>query len=128
MPGWNNLHRFELILDANQAHATLRVWDTAHANDANPSHIVRIHQETAYNGDPSYPNSPAAGSQARFRVLGSSSAGIVIRIDGTAAEFGLNLLAAAPVVGEGEAEGEAVVDGQYAEAVDAVFGEGEAWA
>jgi VCBS repeat-containing protein len=126
MPGWNNLFQFELILDANLAHATLRVWDGANAGAANPAFEIRIHQDPNLNNGT---DSPAAGSMARFRVLGRSANGeYIIRLDGTALDFGLNLLAAAPVVGEGEAEGEAVVDRDYAEAADAAFAEGEAWA
>jgi hypothetical protein len=124
MPGWDNLSHVELILDGNEAHATLRVWDAANAGNVNPSHEIRIHQETSYNGGT---NSPPAGSLARFRVLGRSASGIVIRLDGTAEEFGLDLLAAAPAVGAGEAEGESV-DPHYANAVDAVFGNDQAWA
>jgi hypothetical protein len=64
---------------------------------------------------------------ARFRVLGHAQRPVPDSPDGTAADFGLNLLAAAPVFGEGEAEGEAV-NREYADAVDAVFSEGEALA
>lgn len=124
MPGWTNMSRVELILDAGEAHATLRVWDNASAGNVNPAFEIRIHQETAYNGGV---NSPPAGSMARFRVLGRGANGeILIRLDGTAAEFGLNLLAAAPVA-PNEAEGEPNSDRQYAEAADAVFAD-EAWA
>ena len=122
MPGWNNMLQCQLDLDADLAHATLTV------TDGQGTYVIRIHQETQYNGHPAHPNSPPAGSMARFRVLGHSASGqYLIRLDGTAADFGLNLLAAAPVFGEGEAEGEAV-NREYADAVDAVFSEGEALA
>jgi hypothetical protein len=120
MPGWDNMLQCQLQLDADLAHATLTVTD-----QLNNVYVIRIHQSPTLNDGV---GSPPAGSLARFRVLGHSASGqYLIRLDGTAADFGLNLLAAAPVVGAGEAEGEAV-DPQYAEAVDAVFGDGEAWA
>jgi hypothetical protein len=119
MPGWSNMLQCQLDLDADLAHATLTV------TDGQDTYEIRIHQDPDDNNGV---NSPPVGSMARFRVLGHSASGeYLIRLDGTAADFGLNLVADAPVVGEGEAEGEAV-DSQYAEAVDAVFGEGEAWA
>jgi hypothetical protein len=119
MPGWTNMLQVQLDLDADLAHATLTI------TDGQGTFTLRIHQDPDENDGV---NSPPVGSMARFRVLGYSASGdYLIRLDGTAADFGLNLLAAAPIVGEGEAEGEAV-DSQYAEAVDAVFGEGEAWA
>lgn len=120
MPGWDNMLECQLVLDADLAHATLTVTDKL-GND----YVIRIHQDPGLNDGT---GEPPVGSMARFRVLGRSASGqYLIRLDGTAADFGLSLLAAAPAVGEGEAEGEAV-DSQYAEAVDAVFGEGEAWA
>ena len=121
MPGWGNMIQCQLQLDADLAHGTLTVTDLQ-----NNVHVIRIHQDPNLNDGA---GSPAAGSMARFRVLGRSANGeYIIRLDGTSIDFGLNLLAAAPVVGEGEAEGEAVVDRDYAQAADAVFSEGEAWA
>jgi hypothetical protein len=120
MPGWANMLQCTLDLDADLAHATLTI------TDGQGTYTLRIHQDPDDNDGV---DSPPAGSMARFRVLGHSASGdYLIRLDGTAHDFlGFHLLAAAPVVGEGEAEGEAV-DPQYAEAVDAVFGDGEAWA
>jgi VCBS repeat-containing protein len=120
MPGWANMLQCTLDLDADLAHATLTI------TDGQGTYTIRIHQDPDENNGV---NSPPAGSMARFRVLGHSASGdYLIRLDGTAQDFlGFQLLAAAPIVGEGEAEGEAV-DPQYAEAVDAVFGDGEAWA
>jgi hypothetical protein len=118
MPGWDNMLSCQLQLSADLAHATLTV------TDGQGSYSIQIHQDPNLNNGI---NSPPAGSMARFRVLGHSASGdYLIRLDGTAEQFfGFGLAAAAPVVGEGEGE---AVDPAYAQAVDAAFGDGEAWA
>jgi len=76
--------------------------------------------------DPRRNTGVMAGTDARFRILGRAANGdLIIRIDGTAAECGINLLpssvaAAAVPQGEGEAA-------EYAESADAIFAE-SAWA
>ena len=82
-------------------------------------HIIRIHQSPTENTESYYPS----GSMARFRILGRSATNeYIIRIDGTAADFGLNLLAAAPAAAEGEGDNR-----EFAEAADELFAEA-AWA
>jgi hypothetical protein len=93
LPGWDNMQSCEIVLDANLQSATLKVQDKA-----GTLHTIRIHQSPTENTESNYPS----GSMARFRVLGWSSTGeYILRIDGTAADFGLNLLAATET-GEGE--------------------------
>jgi large repetitive protein len=116
---------------------TLSGWNTTAgcqleiaANGAIPSLLLtiggvtkRIYQDPHNNQGGS---TPPTGSQARFRILGTTASGeYIIRLDGTLAEFGF--VAAAPVeMGEGESTVE-MSDGQYREAADEVFA-GEAWA
>jgi VCBS repeat-containing protein len=71
------------------------------------------------------------GSTARFRILATGVGGqFIIRVDASANGpgdgLGMNLLAAAPAAMAG-AEGEAPVNGEYANSADAVFAEA-AWA
>jgi hypothetical protein len=104
----------EIELDASLSSATMRVWDKA-----GTLHTIQIHQAPSENTESNYPS----GSMARFRILGRSATNdYIIRIDGTAADFGLNLLAAAVPAPEGEGD-----MSQFAEAADAVFAD-EDWA
>src|SRR5439155_24564836 len=81
------------------------------------SFSVVLHQQISQNvGFP-------AGSTARFYILGSANGQYIVRIDGSSADMGLNLLAATSGGGEGEAPAR-----QYAESADAVFAQGGAWA
>lgn len=111
--GWTGALRLQTILSPNLASLTLRVTTN------NGVQTVVLHQDPALNG-----SNFAPGSLARFRILGiGPNNQYILRIDGTAAEMGLNLTAAIP---GGEGEGEAADGRQYAEAVDAIFS-GRQW-
>jgi VCBS repeat-containing protein len=113
MPGWANMATCQIELDADLASATLNITDKDGGLFS-----IRIHQDPSQN-DSGYP----AGSLARFRVLGRSANNeYIIRLDGTALDFGLDLLAFG-----GAGEGEMPVDRSFAEAADAVFAD-ESWA
>lgn len=124
LPGWENAKTLKITLDANLASATLSGTDQL----GNPFSI-RIHQDPRLNTEANYPSGATSPYGPRFRILGRSGTNdYIIRLDGTAAEFGLNLLAAvAPAAPVEEGEGEGNVDREFARAADEVFS-GEAWA
>ena len=109
LPGWENAKSLSISLSSDLSILTISGTDKQ-----DNAFSVSLHQS------PSIP-----GSMARFRILGIGQNGqYIIRIDGSAAECGLNLLAAAPAGSGGEGEGSAQA---YAGSADAVFTE-QAWA
>ncbi|MCI0360027.1 MAG: Ig-like domain-containing protein [Planctomycetaceae bacterium] len=91
----------------------------------------RIYQNPSQNTGTGSPASPPAGSTARFRILGSTSAGeFIIRLDGTLSDFGFASTAgsasAPPEAGEGEGAPQ-MSDRDFRDAADQVFAE-KAWA
>jgi hypothetical protein len=111
--GWTGALGLQTILSPNLTSLTLRVTTSSGVQS------VVLHQDPSLNG-----SNFAPGSLARFRILGiGPNNQYILRIDGTAAEMGLNLTATNGSGAEGEGEG----DGrQYAEAVDAIFS-GKQW-
>jgi hypothetical protein len=110
LPGWENAKTLSVNLDSSLASLTISGVD-----GQGTAFSVILHQNPNLNvGFPT-------GSQARFYILGIGAGGqYIIRISGSSADCGLNLLAAAPGSGgEGEAPAR-----QYAESADAVFAEG----
>jgi len=89
----------------------------------------RIYQDPSNNTGTGSPSSPAAGSTARFRIIGSTISGeYIIRLDGTLSDFGFVASTGGPQ--ESGAEGEAgppMSDGEFRESADQVFAE-SAWA
>jgi hypothetical protein len=89
----------------------------------------RIYQDPSNNTGTGSPSSPAAGSMARFRIIGTTNAGeYIIRLDGTLSDFGFVASTGGPP--ESGAEGEAgppMSDGEFRESADQVFAE-SAWA
>lgn len=104
LDGWANLKSISITATSDANVAILNVTDLA-----GNSYTRNIYQI------------PPTGTTGRFRIMGSTSAEKVYRLDGTAADFGLNLLSAATLPApEGEAQ-------SYAEGVDAAMTE-ENWA
>lgn len=104
LPGWENASTISATLSSDLTTLTITCIDKTNATSS-----------TTLTQTPS-----ATG--ARFRILGIGHNGqYIIRVDATAAEAGMNLLAAAPGSG---GEGEA---GTYAAGADALFAE-QAWA
>ncbi|MGV3606197.1 MAG: beta strand repeat-containing protein [Planctomycetaceae bacterium] len=104
LDGWANLKSISISATSDANVAILNVTDLA-----GNSYTRNIYQI------------PPTGTTGRFRIMGSTSAEKVYRLDGTAADFGLNLLSAATLPApEGEAQ-------SYAEGVDAAMTE-ENWA
>jgi len=114
LPGWENAKTMSVSLDTSLAFITITGTD----GQNNPFSVV-LHQQISQNvGFP-------AGSTARFYILGTGANGqYILRIDGSAADMGLNLLASTSAAAGGEGEAPA---GQYAQGADAVFAEGN-WA
>jgi len=111
LDGWTGALGLQTILSPDLASLTLRVTTSSGVQ------TVVLHQDPHLNG-----SNFAPGSQARFRILGiGPNNQYILRIDGTAAEMGLNLAAT-----NGEGEGEAADGRQYADAVDAIFS-GRQW-
>jgi hypothetical protein len=109
---WNKATNVQATLDASLTKLSMVVTDGA------GDHSFTLYQ------DPSRNTGALAGSTARFRILGIGQNGqYIIRVDATSAQCGLSLVSAP--TGGGGAEGEGMVDGDYSEAADAVFG---AWA
>ncbi|MDX1948230.1 MAG: Ig-like domain-containing protein [Pirellulaceae bacterium] len=119
LPGWNNLRSATIVLQPGLASGTLIVTDLSGA-----TYTRSIFQ--APKNNTGLNNTPPAGSSARFRILGIGNSGeYLLRLDGTAADFGLTLAAAAvPAGGEGEAP---MSDGEFARGADEVMAEGQ-WA
>jgi hypothetical protein len=89
----------------------------------------RIYQDPSHNTGTGSPESPPAGSMARFRILGSTTDGsYIIRLDGTLSDFGFVASTGAPpeTGGEGESAPQ-MSEGQYRESADQVFAD-KAWA
>ncbi len=103
LDGWANLRSISITATADANIATLNVTDLA----------GNSYTRTIYQIPPS--------GTARFRVMGSTASERVYRLEGSASDFGLNLLSAAALpAAEGEAE-------SYAEGVDAAMTQ-ENWA
>lgn len=103
MQGWSGLEEITFQLSADRASGILTV------NGGSPTTIYQAPQT-------------GSASAPRFRILGTTHSGnIMIRLDGTATGFGLNLAAA-----EGEPADPAMQ--QYEHAVDAAFGDESTWA
>jgi hypothetical protein len=110
LQGWNGIQGMSIAVDSDQSAATLTVVDGA------GSHNLRIFVDPYDVRNTSRPT----GSLARFRILGHNFNGdMLIRVDGTAAEFGMTLVANGAGAGAGE--------GEFSEGVDAVMA-AEAWA
>jgi hypothetical protein len=112
--GWTNLSNVLVTLDTDLSKATMTY------TDGSGQHTKTIFQDP---NDPRNVGKPA-GSMARFRILGSDNAGgYIIRVDGTAAEFGITLASTG-----GEGEGEAPMsESNYTQGADAIFAE-QSWA
>jgi hypothetical protein len=113
--GWQNAASMSFDIGSDLTSGILTV------KDGNGTPYTRT-----LNLNPANNSGVMAGSDARFRILGRAANGdLIIRIDGTAAECGLNLLpgtVAAAAVPQGEGEG-----AEFAEAADEVFANA-AWA
>ena len=116
LPGWNNLRSATLQLLPGLGSAILTVRDLS-----GQTYTKTIYQDPHNNHGGT---TPPTGSSARFRILGLGDSGeYLLRIDGTAAQFGFTLAAAfAP-----EGEGPATSDPAFAKSADEVFAGGE-WA
>jgi len=88
----------------------------------------RIYQDPANNTGTGSPSSPAAGSPARFVIVGSTTSNeYIICLIGTLSDFGfVASTGAPPETGEGESAPQ-MSDGQYRESADQVFAD-KAWA
>jgi hypothetical protein len=116
MPGWAGAKSATLQLLPGLASAVLSVTDSV------GTYTKTIFQDPHNNAGGT---TPPAGSMARFRILGIGAGGeYIIRIDGTAAQFGFTLAAAAPPSG---GEGEGAGGREYAQGADQVMASGQ-WA
>jgi hypothetical protein len=90
LAGWRNMVSAEIEYDdeneQNPASATLKITDTAGI-----LHTIRIHQDPSQNTEPNYPPGTTGPSGPRFGVLDTGEDRRILRIHGTAAQFGLNL-------------------------------------
>jgi len=104
LTGWTNLKSCSVVLSADTSTATFTFYDTA----GSPAEIRTISQV----GNP------------RFRIMGRLGDGSeLIRLDGTAADFGLNLMAASDHGPQAEGEAELRENAGYVRGVDAVMAE-----
>ena len=121
LPGWGNVSALNIQLDANLASATL-----SGTYRSGTPFSIRIHQDphlnTAAEGYPPGANNPLG---PRFRILGRDDDKYILRIDGSAAAFGLTLAAAQVPAEAGEGEG--AYDREFAREADELFAN-EAWA
>jgi hypothetical protein len=103
---WTNLLSVTVVLNADST-ATFTFYDKA----GSPGQVRTLSQA----GSPSYYNS------SRFHVLSNSGGSTLLQLDATAADLGLNLLAAS----NGQAEGEANSPGDdgYSGNVDTIMAE-----
>ena len=101
LTGWTNLKSCSVQLSNDTSSATFTFTD-----NANNVYVRTISQV----GNP------------RFRLMGRNADGdVLIRLDGTAADFGLTLAAASPSGQQPEGEADASSDGGYARSVDALM-------
>jgi hypothetical protein len=90
LSGWRNVATVQVLFDdqtnPNPSSATLKVTDTF-----GTLHTIRIHQDPTQNTEAYYPPGMNTSSGPHFSVLSSGSGYRVLRLVGTAAQFGLNL-------------------------------------
>ena len=107
---WAKATTVQATLDASLTKLTMVVTDGGGHN-----------RFTLYQ-DPSKNTGALAGSTARFRILGIGQNGqYIIRVDATSTQCGLTSRCCGPA-GAGEGEGVGMVDGDYSQAADSVFG------
>ena len=102
LTGWTNLKSASVVLSGDTSSATFTFTDM---------------QNNVYTRTISQVGNP------RFRIMGRSGSEELIRLEGTAADFGLNLLASGGNGAQPEGEAELPRDAGYTRSVDAVMAE-----